>query len=113
MNSRYEKAILLRYVKAYEELLGEGIMTPEEFDYILTFADISTDSKSKDMLYDTVFRLKRWYPKFLILWFLKRDMKSYFEKSGASDNIKKVKNKYSELIFNHAYRMYCRGSVRY
>lgn len=113
MNEKYRSLVLAKYVKVYEKKFEEGTLNDKDFLYLLNFTNVLEDSKSKDFLYQTVFRLKRWYPRFLIYFLLKIELKHYLKKSEASKNIQSLYKEYAKLIFNHAFRMYCRGAMRF
>lgn len=100
----------------YEEhrLLFENItgskLTKEESEFLKNyFNPLDNLSKGKHLYYLSVYRLKRFYPRFLVYLMIKRAMKNDFA-SEKLDALVLVHDHFAKYMLNEAVKAFCKLS---
>lgn len=96
------------YAKVFELVTGAKLIK-EEKEYLSEFTDISKISASKIIYYDAIFMLKRWVPRFLVLYFTTKKTKQHFLNSNAPTSIVDLHKEFAKLTLIHAVKTYCKA----
>lgn len=70
--------------------------------------DTTTESEGKELYYLAIYRLKRWYPKIIVYYFLLCSYKKYFKQNKAPHSLYLLSNKFAINTLNLAIKAYCR-----
>ena len=98
------------YINEFKKLTGVDKLEQEEEDFIINFFDISSNSLSKTTYYESIYRYRRGFPKFFILFFIKRTFKNAFILQKAPKSLIKISDKLAEKMAYDAMKFYCRIS---
>lgn len=98
------------YVNIFKDVTGVKKLEKDEEKFIVDFFDISSNSTAKEVYYNAIYRYKRGYPKFFILFFIKRAFKYEFKLQKAPESFIEISDKFAKKMAFDAMKFYCRIS---
>ena len=108
---RYDRNWLYHeYVDIFKSLTGVEELEDEEKEFLRSFFDTYSNVDCKNIYYSSVYRFKRFYPKAIVYFLLKRDLKKAFIIQKAPISLIKISNKFSEKMLFDAMKAYCKIS---
>ena len=99
----YEDAI-----KVYKDRTGSK-PPEEEKEFLKEFFNTYNDDGAKSIYYMAIFRLKRGYYKFVVLFFIERALKKEFERENL-DSLVALHKIFAQKMLNNAIKAYCKIS---
>jgi len=100
----YEDAI-----KVYKDRTGSKPLE-EEKEFLKEFFNTYNDDGAKSIYYMAIFRLKRGYYKFIVLFLIERALKKKFKSGENLDTLVKLHKIFAQKILNNAIKAYCKIS---
>ena len=102
--------LLQEYTTLYIENTGVDALEEDEKEFLKSFFDAYSNSKGKEIYYKTVYKFKKNYPKFLIFFFLKKELKKAFTTKKAPDSFIKLSDEFAQKMLFNAMKAYCKIS---
>ena len=100
--------LLQEYTSLYKDHTGVDDLEENEKEFLKTFFDAYSNSNGKEIYYRTVYKFKKNYPRFLILFFLKKELKKAFAIQNAPEAFKKLCDEFAQKILFDAMKAYCK-----
>ena len=97
-----------QYIKVFQDETGCENLTEEEDEFLSRFTDIEEVSQAKIIFFGAVLRFARFYPKFMIRFLARIELKKAFEIEKAPISFKKITNNLADIIFYQAMFYFCR-----
>lgn len=82
----------------------------EEKDFLKSFYNPYTDGRAKSIYYMAVFRLKRGWYKFVVLFLISRALKKEFKRGENLDALVALHKIFAQKMLNDAIKAYCKIS---
>ena len=99
--------IVSDYCKIFELETGAKPNNQEK-DYLENFLNYSEESKSKEIFYLANYRLRRWYPIFIVHYLIVRSIKIHFIKTNAPDSLISLDKTFGKYTLNQVIKAYCK-----
>ena len=97
-----------QYIKVFKIEMGVKRLTKEEDEFLSKFTRLQNDSPAKIIFFNVVDRFYRFYPKFLIRFLVRKDLKKAFKREKAPISIYKISDALAEDIFFKAMFYHCK-----
>lgn len=94
---------------AFQKTTGAKF-SKEEQEYAYSMFNTNEDTAAKIVYYDTVFRFKRNYPKFLVSILIQYEFKKMLKETNAPDSIISISSELANVSFFGALKAYCKIS---
>jgi len=97
------------YKEMIKKELGKKYLDKKEATYLSYFSDTSIMSSSKRIYYHGLLYFKRFYPKFLVYFIVRIQVKKVLKKENAPESIQKLYKQIAEIIYLSAMGAYSKG----
>lgn len=104
----YNKNWLLEsYIEIFVNNTGSQ-PSEKEKEYLSQLLNISKETIGKQIYYTAIYRLKRWYPRFLVYILISITLKRYLIKTNAPESLIQLYKEFSKYTLNSAVKAYCK-----
>ena len=97
-----------QYVLVYKNQTGVTKLTDKEDNFFTKFTKID-DSHARIIFFNAVYKLKRFYPKFIIYFCIHKELKKIFKKENAPNEIQKLSSFFAKDILMKSIIFYCQS----
>jgi hypothetical protein len=95
------------YKTLYENATGSKPLDDEK-SFLQDFFDPYNEGEAKTIYYMAIFRLKRGWYRFLVLYFIKRALKKEFKKDENLKILVSLHSVFAKKMLNDAIKAYCK-----
>ncbi len=97
------------YKTIFENKTGSKL-TKEEAEFLKNYFDpYSNFAIGKQLYYISIFRLKRFYPRFMVYFFIKKTLRDDFANAGFK-SLASLHVDFAKYLLNEAIKSYCKFS---
>lgn len=104
MYDRYSRLFYTKFERNFDNI---------EESLMIKFTSIEFDFGLKKLFYNSIYRMKRWYPKIIVYILIYIEFYIYFKKNNASKDLLKAISIFSKLLLCDTTKGYCRPHYKY